>query len=216
MTLDGLGLAGAPALAAPLAYVANEGSGSVSIIDTGSDRTVGEIATGGKPRGMALSPDGRRLYVSEQSQNTLLVVDTRSRKVVQAIELGQSPEGVDISADGSLVAAASELGNAVVLVDTAEGRIAAVVNTSGKNPEHVAFSPDGRWIYVSAADASQVDVIDVKARRETNSIPVARRPRGIAFSPDGSRAWVACELDSTVFVIDAQRQRVVASFAAGH
>jgi len=47
-------------MAAPFAYVPNEGSGTISIIDTQTDATVGEIAIGGKPRGIAISPDGKR------------------------------------------------------------------------------------------------------------------------------------------------------------
>src|ERR1700686_5154290 len=37
------------ALAAPFAYVPNEGSGSLSVIDTATDQVVGEIAAGKKP-----------------------------------------------------------------------------------------------------------------------------------------------------------------------
>ena len=41
------------ALAAPLAYVPNEGSGTISVIDTGTDAVVKEIKAGKKPRGIA-------------------------------------------------------------------------------------------------------------------------------------------------------------------
>ncbi|HYS74879.1 MAG TPA: hypothetical protein VEM38_02160, partial [Burkholderiales bacterium] len=54
------------ACAAPFAYVPNERSGTVSVIDTASDQVVATIKAGGKPRGIAASPDGRRLYVSDQ------------------------------------------------------------------------------------------------------------------------------------------------------
>ena len=37
------------ALAAPFAYVPNEGSGSLSVIDTATDQVVGEIAAGKRP-----------------------------------------------------------------------------------------------------------------------------------------------------------------------
>src|SRR5689334_19175106 len=52
------GCASAPHGSVPLAYVPNEGSGTISIIDTGTDTVVGEIAAGGKPRGIAASRDG--------------------------------------------------------------------------------------------------------------------------------------------------------------
>jgi YVTN family beta-propeller protein len=57
------------------AVVSNEGSGTLSLIDTRSDEVVGEINAGGKPRGAALSTTTQRIYVSEQNSNGLLIVD---------------------------------------------------------------------------------------------------------------------------------------------
>ena len=54
------------ALAAPFAYVPNEGSATLSIIDTATDQVVGEIAVGKKPRGTVISLDGKTAYVSDQ------------------------------------------------------------------------------------------------------------------------------------------------------
>ena len=65
-----------PASAAPLAYVSNEGSASVSVVDTATDKVVATLKIGEKPRGIALSADGARLYLSDQTLNSLLVVDT--------------------------------------------------------------------------------------------------------------------------------------------
>ena len=45
----------APAGAEPNAYVVNEGSGSVSIIDTKTDEVSATIKVGERPRGLALS-----------------------------------------------------------------------------------------------------------------------------------------------------------------
>jgi len=89
------------ARAAPFAYVPNERSGTVSVIDTASDRVVATIKTGGKPRGIAASPDGRRLYVSDQPNGSLVVVDLAAREISEQIPVGKSPEGVTISRDGA-------------------------------------------------------------------------------------------------------------------
>jgi YVTN family beta-propeller protein len=59
--------------ATPYAYVPNEGSGTISIIDTSSDTVIGDIATNGKPRGTAVSPDGQTIYVAEQKSESLLM-----------------------------------------------------------------------------------------------------------------------------------------------
>src|SRR5438067_913514 len=68
-----LSLAAPPALlhAEPFAYVPNEGSGTVSVIDTATDRVVAELPGGSKPRGMAVGIDRHWLYVSDQPNNRL-------------------------------------------------------------------------------------------------------------------------------------------------
>ena len=45
--------------AAPLAYISNQLSDSVSIIDTGVGEVVATIAVPGKPAGVAVAPDGK-------------------------------------------------------------------------------------------------------------------------------------------------------------
>src|SRR5438477_7365001 len=85
------------AWAAPFAYIPNERSGTVSVIDTASDEIVATIKTGGKPRGIAAHPDGRRLYVSDQPSGALLVIDLEKREVSDRIPVGKSPEGVGLS-----------------------------------------------------------------------------------------------------------------------
>jgi YVTN family beta-propeller protein len=203
------------ALAGPFAYVANEKSGTLSVVDTESDAVIGEIRAGTRPRGMAPSHDGKVLYVSDQAANALLVVDPMARAVTAKIDLGESPEGVSLSPDGRWIVAAVELSNSVAFVDAASARFAFAVRTQGKNPEHAVFSPDGKWLYVSAEEADSVDVIDVAAHRQVASVTVGRRPRGIAFTPDGKRAYVACELASTVYAIDVATRKVLAAIPAG-
>lgn len=66
-----LGMLVSCAMAAPFAYVPNEESGTISVIDTSTDQVVKEIKAGAKPRGMAASKDGKKLYVSDQPHNAL-------------------------------------------------------------------------------------------------------------------------------------------------
>ena len=63
------------AAATPLAYIPNEGSGTISVIDTDKDAVIKEIKAGTKPRGIATGKDAKSLYVSDQPHNALLVVD---------------------------------------------------------------------------------------------------------------------------------------------
>ena len=46
--------------------VGNENGGTISLIDTAKDEVVGEIKTGGKPRGTAIHAARKLAYVSDQ------------------------------------------------------------------------------------------------------------------------------------------------------
>jgi YVTN family beta-propeller protein len=198
--LMALALAVAPleGAAAPFAYVPNEGSGTLSIIDTATDQVVGEVAVGQKPRGTVVSADGRTAYVSDQPSNVLVIVDLVARKRSGTIAVGASPEGVGLSPDGRWVAAAVEETNEIVFVDTRTNAKSFVVKVRGKNPEHAVFTPDGRFVFVSAEDGEAVDIIDVAKRAQVGQVPVGARPRGIAFSADSKRAYVAAENSNAV------------------
>src|SRR5690242_725656 len=93
---------------AATAYVPNEGSATISVIDTATDKVTDTLRFGKKPRGIAVSPDGTRLYLSDQTGNALVVVDTAKREAVATIALGDSPEAIYVSADGKWLSAAIE------------------------------------------------------------------------------------------------------------
>ena len=177
------------AFAAPFAYVPNEGSSTLSVIDTATDQVVAEIPAGKKPRGTVISLDGRTAYVSDQPNNQLVRIDLVARKQVGTIPLGESPEGVGISPDGRWLAVAVEESNDVAFVNTRTNRKTFVVKVRGKNPEHAVFTPDGRHVFVSAEEGEAVNVIDFAKRVEVKQIPVGDRPRGIGISRDSARAY---------------------------
>src|SRR3989442_12527492 len=85
---------------AGLALVGNENGGTISLIDTARDQGVGEIKTGGKPRGMAIHAPRKLAYVSDQPNNPLLVIDLDKLVVAKKIDLGEWPEGAYLSPDG--------------------------------------------------------------------------------------------------------------------
>ena len=191
-----------PSAAAPFAYASNEGSASVSVIDTATDKVVKTLKFGQKPRGIAVAPDGKRLYLSDQTANALVVVDLEADKQVARVPLGSSPEAIYLSADGKSLSAAIEEDNQVLIVDTATLAVVKRIKMKGNNPEHAVFSPDGKWLYASAEEADSLDIVDLAKGEVVKSVEVGDRPRGIGFLPDGSRAYVAAENADRVNVFD--------------
>jgi len=51
----------------------------------------------GRPWGIALTADGRKLYTANGLTNDVAVIDTRTNRVVKTIPAGQGPWGVALS-----------------------------------------------------------------------------------------------------------------------
>src|SRR5437016_1467189 len=78
-----------PAEAAPFAYVVNEISDSVSVIDTATNKVVASVAlpVGSFSLGVAVTPDGKHAYVTNSNPGTVSMVDTATNNVVADVAL---------------------------------------------------------------------------------------------------------------------------------
>jgi YVTN family beta-propeller protein len=63
-------------------------------LSASAEYVTARIPVGHNPRGVALSPDGKRLYVANRLDDTLSVIDTETQKVTSTIDLG-GPKGID-------------------------------------------------------------------------------------------------------------------------
>src|SRR5512144_1744599 len=106
-----------PAFAQPRAYVSNEKSDEVSVIDTATDRVIATVKVGQRPRGIVVAPDGKRVYVSNGNSNDLSVIDAATNTVIETIPAGVDPEGITISADGSRLYVVNENGGELLIID---------------------------------------------------------------------------------------------------
>jgi len=52
------------------------------------------IPVGQRPWGIALTPDGRKLYTANGLSNDVSVVDTSSNKVIATVKAGDGPWGI--------------------------------------------------------------------------------------------------------------------------
>jgi len=206
-----------PAFAERL-YVSNERAGTIQIIDTKSDSVILTARIADRPRGLAVSPDGRRLYVAvswwrdgkrpRTNAERIAALDARTLKSVRDYSGGTDPECVAVSPNGQRLYLSNEDAGTASIVDVVSGshRETLVVGTE---PEGVTASPDGRWVYVTAETSNVVTVIDAKQEKVAANIMVDARPRVTIFTKDGTRAWASAELGGSVQLIDVKRHRVL-------
>ena len=82
------------------AFVANIGSGSVTVIDLKKGVVVQSITTGAGAEGIALSADEKELWVTNRASDKVSIVDTKSLQVVDTLHSGSFPIRVKFTSDG--------------------------------------------------------------------------------------------------------------------
>jgi len=74
-------------------YVANQGGGTVSVVDTASRRIVRHVPAGRSPAQLGLSRDGSRLLVADRQNASAHLFDTSSLRPAGDIRLPHAPWG---------------------------------------------------------------------------------------------------------------------------
>lgn len=83
------------------------------------------------------------------------------------------------------------------------------------SPIEMAFSPDGRLLYVVCQESDELRVVDLQSSKVVGSVPVGHVPRGIAQSPDNRRIYITNAWSDTVSVIDTTALKVVQTLSTG-
>jgi YVTN family beta-propeller protein len=134
---------------------------------------------------VSVSADDSRIYVACNYGNELQVYDTSTLKLVKAVPLGAGSYNVEPSPDGSVVIVTNKKDQSISIVDAKTLAETARVKTTKKIVHGVAFSPDGKYAYVSqesiGADPGAVDVIDLGTRTVVSTIPIPAQPTGITI-----------------------------------
>jgi DNA-binding beta-propeller fold protein YncE len=136
------------------------------------------------PTFVSVSPDDRTLYAACNHGNSLQVWDAASLTRRTEIPLGAGAYNVEPSPDGRWVIVTNKKAQSFSLVDARSLAEVARVSTTKKIVHGVAYSPDGRYAFISqesiGADPGAVDMFDLTTRRVVATVPVPAQPTGVA------------------------------------
>ena len=174
----------------------NSAGDNVHIIDPVTNTVVGEIKGIEVNHGVAVAPDGSRIYVSDEAQSTLDVVDGKTLKVTNRIPLSGHPNNVAIGKDGRRVyVAIIQAPGGVDVIDTTTLTNVKTLHTKGSihNPY---VTPDGKYVVAGSIQGKTVNVFDTATEQPAWVLDMDLGVRPMAFStnPDGSTRWLFVQL----------------------
>src|SRR5690606_36498185 len=98
------------------------------------------LPAGSLPMGLALSPDGKRLYVANGRARTVSVIDLETNDVVANVRVGERPWGIGLTSDGKFFYTANGPSNNVSVIDTESLNVVSTIRV-GASPWGISIGP---------------------------------------------------------------------------
>jgi YVTN family beta-propeller protein len=209
-------------------YASGGGENKVHIFTINPDGTLAysnAISIAKFPGGLTLSPDNNTLYVALMQEAALGIIDlTQNPPTVSKVPVGSRtnslpfpyPFWVTLSKDASRAYVSNWGDMSVSVVDpvskTENSRISV-----GKNPEGMALSPDGSFLYVVNSDHDTISVIDTSTDTVVKTISLTfesdsylgSSPLSVDVSSDGAKLYVASAGTNSIDVISTSDGSII-------
>ncbi len=190
------------------AYVTNQVSNNISVIDTETNTVIVTIATD-TPRLILANPTQTRIYVA--IFNDIGVIDTASNTVIATIPVGSADHFMTITPNGAKLYVANAGSDNVSVINTATNAVIATV-TVGDQPIFPAVTPDGAKVLVPHSIATSISVINTATDMVAATISTA--PEAVNFiATTGTKAYAA--ISSNVLVINTTTNMIIATIPVG-
>ncbi len=145
------------------AYVVNQTSKRISVIDLDRLEAVGLVSVPNTPKGMAITPDGSKIFVGSARSNEVWEIDTQSLTLSKTITIDGMTRCLRLiaSADGQFVAVREFGGTHLAFIRVADGSVASVLDLgfkakSGNNGD-LAVAGDYLFAAASTGELSKID-----------------------------------------------------------
>jgi YVTN family beta-propeller protein len=186
------------------AYVANGGSGTVTVLDVVNVRLDREVQVGQNPVALAASPTRNEVYVvntgTAAGYGSISVIDAEHNAVVATIPVRRQPISIDLDAAGKIAYVANSGSNSVSVVDLTARRVLAEIG-AGQQPVAARIAPDGKTLVVANRAANSISLIDPATGRVRAVFTGCPGAQGPVILPDSSKTFVACSAGHQVMAI---------------
>lgn len=192
------------------AYIANGGSGTVTVLDVVNVRLDRELAVGPNPVAVAASPVRNEVYVvnsgPEGAVGSVSVINAENNTVSATIQLRRQPVSIELDPAGELAYVANSGSNAVSVLDLKARREIAVIG-AGEEPVAARISPDGNTLVVANRRGNSVSVIDTASRRVRAVFEGCPGAADAVILPDSTKAFAACSAGHQIMAIALARSK---------
>jgi len=195
------------------AWVTNQFTKDVAVVDLALRRRTGSIAMEGDPLGAALSPDARTLYVTTNLDRlSACALTDNSGRILRSTALPQACTELAIHPAGNRVYAPTWKAGTILELDA---RSLSVIHRYevGGQPLGIAVSSDGLRLYCGN-EHGWIDLVHLptgKIVRRTFETPVDE----VALTPDQAIVYASLRMAGRITMVDAHSLACVGTLETG-
>jgi len=194
------------------AYVTNQFTEEIGILDLDRRRQVGAIAVPGHALGAALAPDARTLFVTT-NLDRLCAVSVTTRTVIASAQVPQVCTELTLDRSGRRIYVPTWRAGLILELDARTLETLRTFKVGG-TVQDVAVSGDGLTLY-AANEGGWVDVVHLEPVRHRAQVELGTAAFGLGLSPDEAVLYVTLLDAGKVAVIDRRTLRVDVILATG-
>lgn len=187
----------------------------IVVIDTDSEKAVGEVTDTPGVHGVAVVPDLGRGFTSNGQDDTVTAFDLKTLKATGKIKVGGRPDAIMFDPVSRHVFTYNHGSKDATAVDPSAMSVAGTVKLDGVPEAAVA---DGRGhVFVNLMDKAEVVEFDAKNFKVLNrwSLAPGVRPTGLAMDVANRRLFSVCSGSQTMVVLDADSGKILARLPIG-
>lgn len=173
-----------------LALVANDGDGTVTLIDLATGTECRAIQVGRRPRAIAITPDGATACVASYGDGAVTLIDNATATAVMRIVVGNGPQAITIAPDGATAYVANHTDGSITAISLPAGRPRALIRAV-HGPRAIALDPAGATAYVLSDTRDTITPVSLVTGQAGRPVKVGTWAYAMAATPDGRIAYVA-------------------------
>lgn len=178
----------------PLAYVTNQKSGSVSLINYETKVVLKIIKTGYGTQGIDITPDGKEVWVTNARENTISVINTETNTVEDTLNTGKGAYRLKFSLDGKYAFVTNAYDGTIFVFDRSIRYKIKTITLPGKSsfiqrvlyhtpkPIDMFMHPNRQHAFIVNSNADKVEVLDLKTLKIVGNINTGNVPSTLVIT----------------------------------
>jgi YVTN family beta-propeller protein len=185
------------------------------VIDTDTDKIIGEIKETTGVHGFALAPELGLGFITCGKEAKVAVFDLKTLKITNKIPVGENPDALVYDPATKKVFVYNGKSGSMSVIQAESKMVISTISLPGK-PEFSAVDSEARRVYLNIEDKNETVAIDTSTNQivSTWKTDPCDSPSGMAIDLEDKKLFSVCE-NKKMISMDTKTGKIVSSIAIG-